>query len=306
MLTRAVRDYLRVRRAIGYDLRENERALLSFCRFATRRGETHVTARSAVEWSARASSVRQRDRVLKTIILFARHVRAEDPRHEVPRPDTFGPPPRPRRPTPFIFTPKEISSVVAEAGRLGPAGSLRPRTLQTLFALLAATGLRISEALELRLGDITADGLLIRGTKFRKSRLVPLHETVSAGIDRYLRHRLRVGTRDDHLFVSLRRRKLCYLSVFYPLKEIVGRLGLSDCRAAKRKPRIHDFRHTFAVRALEASRGDRDRIGKHMVALSTYMGHVGIEETYWYLQATPELMAGIAAANERLLNGGTA
>lgn len=302
MLTQATQSYLAVRRTAGFTLVDTEFILRSFCRHAEAQGETHVVAQSVVAWAARASSPPQRDRRLRTLILFARYARAEDPRHEVPPADVFGRPRR-RRPVPFIFSPTDIGRLVEQASRLGPPRSLRPRTYQTLFALLAATGLRISEALKLRLGDLTPDGLIIREAKFRKSRLVPLHDTVTAGLGRYLKHRLRVGTEDDYLFVSSAGRRLTYSPVFRTFRSLVDALGLAPQRS--RKPRLHDLRHTFAVRALESCGTHRRHVGQHMLALSTYLGHVGVKHTYWYLQATPLLMTDIAQATERFVKGHT-
>jgi integrase/recombinase XerD len=170
-----------------------------------------------------------------------------------------------------------------------------------LIALLSVTGLRISEALKLTVADVTCDGLLIRETKFRKTRLVPLHDTAVAGLKRYLAPRQpRSGT--DPVFVDARGLPLRYIAVKETFDRLVVRAGIAP--TAKRRPRLHDLRHTFAVRALQGSPTDRSRSGPHMVALATYMGHVNIYATYWYLEATADLMRDVAAAGEGFIAEG--
>jgi integrase len=171
-----------------------------------------------------------------------------------------------------------------------------------LFGLIAATGLRITEALELRLGDILPGGILhIRETKFRKSRLTPLHLSVREALDRYLALRRDFVGLVDCLFLSARGGRLSYAVVNKAFREIIRVAGIAPGRT--RRPRIHDLRHTFATRVLEQCGAGRETIARHAVALMTYMGHSDLRYTYWYLQATPELMAGIAAAAEALMAG---
>ncbi len=180
--------------------------------------------------------------------------------------------------------------------------SLLARSFSTLFALLASTGLRISEALALRFEDITDDGLVIRETKFRKSRLVPLHDTAVAGLERYLMFRRRCAGGENHLFVSPRGDALRYQYVRKNFRRLVQAIGLEP-RPGQPRPQLHSFRHTFAVRALESCPDGRDRIAQHMLALSTYLGHASVAETYWYLQATPQLMKDVAHAAESFVKG---
>ena len=175
--------------------------------------------------------------------------------------------------------------------------ALRPQTYATLLALLASTGLRVSEALGLLHTDVTADGLLIRETKFRKTRLVPLHDTAKIGLDRYLALRRKVGSADDHVFIGDHGRALPYHAVHETFKTLLRKTNLLPAPGRPR-PRLHDLRHTFAVRALQASPSGRTRVNQHMVALSTYLGHVNIYATYWYLDAAADLMRDIAEAGE--------
>lgn len=297
----AMLAYLALRRAAGFQLQVVEALLRSFVRFAAARGEAHARAQSAVDWAGLAPSPAQRQRRLEVVTLFARHVRVEDPRHELPPAHLFG---RTRPPYhPVLLTPAQVRRLLEGAARLGPAGSLRPWTYCTLFSLLAVTGLRISEALALRLEDLTADGLLVRESKFRKSRLVPLHPTTVAGLVRYLERRRRLGGADDHLFVSLRGRALRYHTVNPVFLALVRGLGLHP-GPGQRGPRLHDLRHGFAVQALAACPFGRDQVEAHMLALATYMGHAKLVSSYWYLRATPEMLSAIADASERTLQGG--
>ena len=301
MLIDTVESYLKVRRAAGFKAQDAEYYLKNYTRFATERGETHVRSATAIAWATTASTSEARGRRIESVIRFARHARAEDKDHEVPPEGVFVSV-RPRR-TPYIFSADEIRRVLMETQHLGPPGSLRPHRYHTLFGLLASCGLRISEALALRIDDVTPDGLVIRNTKFRKSRLVPLHETTAAALMKYLDHRLRFGGSEDHLFISLRGGPLHYTLANKTFLFVVRKLGLHP-GPGKPGPRLHDFRHTWAVRALEACPDGRKRITKNMMAVSTYLGHAHVTDTYWYLHATPRLMTDIADACESFLEGG--
>jgi integrase/recombinase XerD len=179
MLMQAVNTYLAIRRAMGFALDHTEGYLRNFARFALARGDTHIVAATAVDWASRTTSEAQRRNRLHTVIRFARFMAAEDARHEIPPEGLFWG--RRQRPIPYIFSDNEIAQLLGAASRLGPPGSLRPQTYSTLFGLLAVTGMRVSEARHLYLQDVTRDGLLIRETKFHKSRLLPLHETTRTG-----------------------------------------------------------------------------------------------------------------------------
>jgi len=206
-----------------------------------------------------------------------------------------------QRPIPFIFSTEQISRLVEEAFRLPPVGSLRPQTYGTLFALLASTGMRISEALALEIADIQTDGLLIRDSKFRKSRLVPLHESVQAGVESYLKRRSAViGTR---IFVTPDGRPLPYSTINKVYPKLIRKIGITT-EPGKPRPRLHCLRHTFAVRSLEACPGDRNKIAEHQVALATYLGHADSRATYWYLQSTSSLLRDIADVCETTAAGG--
>lgn len=155
----------------------------------------------------------------------------------------------------------------------------------------------------LKLDDITEDGLQIRQSKYKKSRLVPLHASVWAALDHYLERRQRVAGSDPHLFISRRYSKLSHTVVAETFHQVLKAAGIPS-EVGKRRPRPMDLRHTFATRALQACPDNRDHVGQHMLALATYMGHVCVQSGYWYLESTPELMGDIAQRCERFVYGG--
>ena len=233
-------------------------------------------------------------------MLFARFLHAEDAWHEVPTSNIFAV--RKTRPAPYIYTPGEIARILDAAGELPRQrpNPLRRELYVTMFGLIAATGLRVSETIALRLNDVWPDGVLhVRETKFCKSRLVPLHQTVIEALGKYLDKRKRLAGSCEYLFPSAKLRALCPSTVNQTFNCLLKRANIAPGRA--RRPRIHDLRHTFATRALERCGAERGEVARHFVALSTYLGHVDIQQTYWYLQTTPEMMTDIAAAAETLV-----
>jgi integrase len=293
-----VQTYLTVRRAAGFELMNTEYLLRSFARWASQRNENRIRSESAIAWASQTTSVAQRDARLKTICLFARYLRSEDSRHELPPANHFGY--RKRRRVPHIYSAAEIRRLLNAALQLGPPDSLQPHAYATLIGLVAVTGLRIAEALGLQFSDVTPEGLLIRKTKFQKTRLVPLHETTTVALDRYLTRRREHG--GERVFVAEDGRPLRYRDVYPTFQKLAKAAKVYGSRG--HRPRWHELRHTFAVRALEASPKGRQQVGQHLLALATYMGHVNIEATYWYLEATPELLRDIARAAETFIQGG--
>jgi integrase/recombinase XerD len=295
MLTQAVESYLALRRAAGFALKCPGCQLKSFASFSQARGHYYVSSDVAIEWAGLARSVSQRANRLGAVIRFARYLRAEDQRHEVP-PAVFGFAKWPR-PTPYILTAEQVRQLIQAASKSGYK-TFRRATYSTLFSLLACTGLRISEAIHLCYDDITPDGLVIRNTKFRKSRLVPLHETARAGLERYLQQRRPYAPFDDHVFISLRRKPLLPTDIGNAFRAAVKQVGLPPGRG-RDWPTPHSLRHSFAVRALQTCPDGRDAITQHMLALSTYLGHARVADTYWYLEAVAELMHDIAERAEQ-------
>lgn len=302
MLSDVVKRHIDLYRSMGYKYRVQAYMLESYAAFAERRSEQFIRAETVLEWAAAAPSIRQRYDRLLTVRHLASALHTEDERHQVPPGDVFGRAPKRRR-TCHIFTDDEISRLLRAAAQLTSRRSIQPITFTSLIALIAATGLRVSEALKLQVSDITDDGLLIRATKFQKSRLVPLHQSAQLGLHSYLAARKRIKATASTVFVSKYGTVIPYStlnSTFLHLARAAGLRagpGLGGCR-------IQDMRHTFAVRSLEQCVGDRKAVARHMVALSTYLGHAHVSDTYWYLQATAKLLGDVAAATETLHCGG--
>jgi integrase/recombinase XerD len=163
----------------------------------------------------------------------------------------------------------------------------------------------VSEALALRFGDVLPGGILhIRATKFGKSRLVPMHATVVEALGQYIELRRDLAHPDDHLFLGIRGEALVHSAVHYTFRCVLRHANIAPERP--RPPRIHDLRHSFATRVLQQCGTDRRAVARQALALATYLGHSDIAHTYWYLQATPELMIDIAEAAELLVAGGAA
>jgi integrase len=302
MLSTHADIWLTRRRAGGFALRGYERHLQRFATFAAARGEEHIfRSATAIAWAAQAATPGERQRLFQIVVGFARYLHAEDPRHEIPPSHHF--PGGRARPLPYIYTAHDARRLVETAARLGPAEAIRPHTVSTVLALLFATGLRISEALALRMGDVTPDGLVIRGAKFGKTRLVPLHPSAVSGMARYLERRRAVAGGEDHVFLRVPGRRFSGRAFRYWWDHVLRRSGILPAPPARR-PRIHDIRHTFAVRALESAPHHRDCIDRHMLAVSTYLGHSGIANTYWYFQATPSLMSQVADACQQRFERG--
>ncbi len=297
MLAGHVERYVTLRQTLGFELHDTARHLRHFARFADERGDTHVRASTALEWAAAGTSPHVRYVRLRCVAQLARFLHAEDPAHEIPPRTPFARSKGRRKP--YIYTPDEIARLLAAARRLRVTYPLRRHVYTTLLGLIAATGLRISEALDLLLDDVSSDGILrIRNTKFGKTRLVPLHPTVVGALRRYLDVRRKAAITDQHVFLSAGNTRISSTMADFTFRRI---LVLSGVGSGERRPRIHDLRHTFATRALEQCDTRREAVGRHFVALATYLGHAEIANTYWYLSATPELMSGMATAAETLV-----
>ena len=304
MLSRDLACYIDRKRSLGFKFHNQNVLLRGFVRFAEERGDRFISSARVLAWAARAPSPEHRRTRLLTVRRFALALHAENARHQIPQADALGRA-TPKRRSPYIYRSDEIVRLLRTAAALEPAGSIRPVLYTTLLGLIAATGMRIAEALALQLDDVTADGLVIRETKFQKSRLLPLHATVRQALDRYLIDRRKLSTADRALFISAGGRSLPYNTVRNVFLQLLDRIGLRGAHSG-RDPRIHDLRHSFAVRSLEQCSHDRSAVARHIVALSTYLGHAHVTDTYWYLQATPVLMGQIAEAGEALLVGGIA
>jgi integrase len=308
-LQQRIDDYLAERRRLGFELRSRDTLLAAFARYvASRHHRGPLTADLMVDWARQDKWHRDTQATwagrLARVRHFARYLKQFEPDTEVPEELAFGP--EPGRVAPHIFHENEIVELLAAARQLGPQGSIRPATYETLFGLMASTGLRVSEAIHLCDADVDLKhGMLtIRQTKFAKSRQLPMHPSTVAALACYRRQRARhIPARADMAFlISSRGRRLGQpLSdrqahrVFNELRDSLGWVN----RGAHEAPRLHDLRHTFAVRRIMLWHADGTDIDQMMLALSTYMGHAEIFYTYWYLTAVPELMALAGGKFER-------
>lgn len=289
----AVSRYLAQRRALGFDLCIAGRQLHSFARFADQHSRGGpLTIDLALAWCQAATqrSPVTSARRLEVVRPFARWLRQEDPRTEVPPVRFLGR--AHRRLTPHVYTQDELLALLAESDRLSPRGGLRPAALVTLLGLLASTGMRVSEALALRDPDVDLDVavLRVRRAKFRKSRLVPLHQTTVSALRCYaaLCDRLAPDRASDSFFVVDRGIPLSYSKVRTAFRRI--RISLGWETGTGRRPRIHDLRHTFACRRLLLWHQQKTDVSRCLMDLCTYLGHAKVSDTYWYLSAFPELL----------------
>ena len=308
-LQRRIDDYLDERQRLGFKLHSRSTLLAGFARYvADHKHRGPLTADLMIDWAKQDKWQRGTPSTwaarLAFVRHFARYLEQFEPETEVPEELTFGP--EPGRVAPHIFHDQEVIDLLAAARQLGPPGSIRPATYETLFGLMASAGLRVSEALHLRDADVDLKrGMLtIRQTKFAKSRLLPVHPTTVAALAKYRKARARhVATVADMPFlISSRGRRLGLPlgdrqahRVFNALRDRLGWVN----RGGHVAIRLHDLRHTFVVRRLMLWHVDGTDIDQMMLALSTYMGHAEIFYTYWYLTAVPELMALAGGKFER-------
>ncbi len=293
-----VEDYLVSRRAMGFDLRGEGYQLRAFARFANEQGDAEaLTLDSLLRWvhGAVAPGPVTAARRVEVLRPFLKYCRQFDPRYPVIPLSLCGP--GHRRLSPHIYTEPEVTALLAAAGELKPDG-LRPLTYTTLFGLLAATGLRLSEALRLEGEDLNLDqpSLTVRETKFKKSRLVPIHVSTAKALAVYQRATLATPRYPgfETVFVTADGRPIPQRTIHNTFDRLRRGLGWV-ARGGHSQPRIHDLRHTFICQAL--LRGQQDNQIDHVVdAIATYVGHTKVSDTYWYISATPELMS---AASQR-------
>lgn len=292
-LRKAIQDYVEMRRNLGFKLHDAQIGLLKFASFLEKHNACHITIDLAMQWAQENPSARPCEwaRRLCFVRGFARHWSATDPRTEVPPWGLL--PHRPARARPYLYSDTEIQRLLKAALQLPSLHGLPNKTYYCLLGLLSVTGLRISEALHLRSEDVdlTEGVLTIRGAKFGKSRLVPIHPSTQRVLSDYAseRDQLLAGPPPVFFFVSRRGTPLEPSQVrrtFYTLSRKTGLRGL----CASHGPRLHDFRHRYAVQILlEWYRSGQDA-ERRLPILSTFLGHVHVSDTYWYFTAHPELM----------------
>ncbi len=297
-LRQHVARYLDERHAAGFSAREAAKHLRSFVEHCRRTRSKSITADVAIEWASIGASRRARIRRLRTIRELALFARLEgDSRHKLPPAAHFGRD-RPTRPAPYILTDEEVAALIRGAREGKAYGSVDRRVVEALLGVLACTGVRIGEALALRCSDVSPAGLLIRISKRGHGRLLPLHRTAQRALDEYLHWRNRQAAIPDHLFIGPRGTGLKYDCANDAFRRLRIRIGLDEYRGGRRLG-FHALRHTFAVRALKCGPAHRDDVGVHMKAVSEYLGHALLSDTYWYYEGTPDLLLDIMKECER-------
>ena len=289
-----VKEYIAYKQNLGFQLRKDATLLLSFAKYADESGHTGpITTELILKWVRRPQKVSQSYQSRRVVVTrgFAKYQAIFSPKTEIPPPRVLGA--TNRRTDPYIYSQQEISVLLQACTHLRPIDGLRPRTYATLFGLIACTGLRVSEALKLSVDDVDlANGvILITETKFHKSRLVPLDPSASNALCKYAKFRDQYHpiAKSRKFFLQESGNSLVYsavLSTFIKLREKLG-----WCTKGKRQPGIRDLRHSFACRRLLLWYKEGVDINHAIYSLSTYLGHVKVSSTYWYLTGIPELFA---------------
>lgn len=303
-LDRHVQEYLTVRRALGFKLVSEGQLLAEFVSFAEATGQRTVTTKAALVWARlpRTDSHNYLSRRLRVVRGFARYLQTLDPACEVPPSELL--PASKYRPAPYLYREEEILALMAAASGLRPP--LRAATFQTLIGLLACTGLRIGETIRLDREDFdpTHGVLTVRDSKFGKSREVLLHQSTVHALSDYaeVRDRLCPHAKEPSFFVTTRGTRPAHPTIYKPFQALLDQVGVRH-PSPSRHPRIHDLRHSFAVKTLLGWYRDGGDVAARMPLLSTYLGHVDPAATYWYLSAAPELL-GLAAERLEIRSGG--
>ena len=292
-LHRAVDDYISLRRSLGFKLEDYPWMLHGFVSYLETTGATTVTAELAVAWAQRPGQQAHPSYLGKRLCVvrgFARHLAAFDPATEVPSADLLHW--QECRAAPYIYSDAEINALMAEARSLQP--ELRAATYETLIGLLTVTGARVGELLGLDNDDVDFDDgvLVIRYSKFNKSRELPLHASTSEALKAYAaaRDRLCPRSKTPSFFVSTVHKRLVYVTVQHTFSQLADTAGLRP-RSPRCRPRLHDARHSFACATLLGWYRTGVDVQARLPLLSTYMGHARPENTYWYLSAIPELLS---------------
>jgi integrase len=303
-LSKLLAEYLDLRKKHGFTAEREAWLLPKFAAFLRSEGSAFVTSELALAWAKQPADAHPSwwASKLSVVRCFAKHVHLIEARHQIPPRDLL--PRFIRRTTPSIYSADEIARILRAARDFQTprtrGHTFRRTTHETLFGLLAATGMRVGEAIRLDCNDVDWSNqlLVVRESKFGKSREVVLHDTVMRALRRYAKERIRVHPRprSPSFFLSLVGTRLIYNNVHGAFVRLLRHAGIQRAKA-----RIHDLRHTFIVRTIERWHRERVDVDARMPALSTYVGHRNPYSTYWYLSATPELMALIGRKVERAL-----
>ena len=300
-LRMAVDDYITMRRRLGYKLERAGSLLPEFAKYVERSGSSVITARLAVAWATKPPGEKRRwhSRRLSMVRCFAKYMQTLDPRTEIPSAELL--PYRNVRSNAYLYSDEDVLALMDAARRL--TGTLRPHTYATLLGLLATTGMRLGEAIALDRADFNEPEalLVVRHAKFAKSREVVLHATTVDALRSYARVRDRIvpRVRGPSFFVSQSGTRLFHQNFQVAFMLLVRDAGLQDRRP--RRPRIHDLRHSFAVRTLIDWYREGADVEARLPRLSTYLGHVNPSTTYYYLSAAAELVGLAAGRLERAL-----
>lgn len=296
-LREAVGDYLKMRRGLGFKLHKAGKGLADFVSFLEEQGVDYITTSLALEWAQQPPSVQPAEWAwrLSYVRGFARYQSAIDPRTEIPPARLL--PHRPRRAVPYLYSDQEIERLLDAALKLPPLDGLRRWSYHALFGLLVVSGMRIGEAIGLKQNDVDLNtGILsIQAAKFGKSRLVPLHDSTRQVLVNYKLRRddFLSGRPATYFFISPLGNHLNMSNVHRTFNQLSSQIDLRAPDSSS-GPRIHDFRHRFAVETLLRWYRAGEDVERRLPVLSTYLGHVHLSDTYWYLTACPELM-GLAA-----------
>ena len=296
-LREALETYLALRRGLGSELKRPGAYLHRFVEFLEREGATAVTTELALRWATEPADATPATwaRRLGDVRRFAAWLSASDPRTEVPPSGLL--PHRYRRKPPYIYSDEEIARIVCEAGSLSSQSGLRGLTYATLFGLLAATGLRLGESIALNRDDVDLnEGILaVRRAKFGKSRFVPIHDSTCRALRRYAEQRdlLLPRPASPAFLLSERGIRVNQCSARYNFAVVSRAVGLRPAVSGNRHgrgPRLHDMRHRLAAMTLVRWYREGRDVERELPKLSTYLGHVHVADTYWYLEAVPELL----------------
>lgn len=292
----AVEGYLELRKQLGYQDTDLRVRLRKFAAFATARGATHLRNDDVLAWTGSIGSANSRRINLDLLANMGVFLRAEDDRHELLPPDYASRLGRRNRLIPFVYREEEILRIMEGFGSLGLRHQYDAPTYRAIIGLIAATGMRLSEALNLSLADVNGYEIIVRQSKFKKDRLVFVDDSTVRALSDYLALRP-LELNAPKLFVIWTNRtpsKILVETVFRRCTNLLGMTG----KEGSGLPRIHDLRHTFAINSLAACAHDEELVANHIVALSTYLGHVGVRNTYWYLRLLPKTKLAIARAIE--------
>ena len=293
-LGRHLKDYLTLRRQLGYKLYVAGSSLHSFVRFAQHHGARFINTQLALRWATLPANITQHQRARRLAMVrgFAEYLSKFEARTEVPAQKLL--PSRARRPEPYLYTKKEVFRLIAAARQIAPSHQIKGLTLGTLLGLLAVTGMRVGEALALNRDDLdfAAALLTVRQAKGNKSRLVPLHSSTVDALQQYARIRdeICLQPKGPTFFVWEGGGPLHYQLTWEWFRVAAAQAGLRQPGGGRGGPRIHDLRHYFAIRTLLNWYRCNADVEAQLPQLATFLGHVHVSDTFWYISAVPELL----------------